>query len=90
MIMSKNEINYEAKAAFNDLDTIKDMIGKEMDSHEKDSDNDPAYFENKSNVARWQNLEEAYDRICDLMDAVNVAENDTCCSGDDDGCESPC
>ena len=89
--MSENEINYEAKAAFNDLDTIKDMIGKEMDAHEYDAEKDPKYFDNKSNVARWQNLEEAYDRICDLMEAVNVAENDTCCRDDDDDeCESTC
>jgi hypothetical protein len=88
--MSKNEINYEAKAAFNDLNTIKDMIGKEMDAHDEVANNNENHFDSPSNRSRWKNLEEAYDRICDLMDVINVKENDVCCSGEDDDCETPC
>tara|TARA_B110001454_G_C12645775_1_gene403226 strand:+ start:352 stop:618 length:267 start_codon:yes stop_codon:yes gene_type:complete len=88
--MSNNEINYEAKAAYNDLDTIKYMIGKEMDAHDIEANKNPNHFDSPSNRSRWKNLEEVYDRTCDLMDVINVAENDTCCSSEDDDCETPC
>tara|TARA_R110000851_G_scaffold308375_1_gene467257 strand:- start:196 stop:462 length:267 start_codon:yes stop_codon:yes gene_type:complete len=87
--MSKTETeNYQAKAAFNDLDTIKNMIGIEMDYVDAEANADTSYFDDKEKVKRWKNLEETYDRICDLMDVVNVEENDSCCSDDSDECEN--
>jgi hypothetical protein len=89
MIMSENEINHKEQAAFSDLNAIKDMIGFEMDLLDIEANKNPQYFKNPDNVKRWKNIEEAYDRVCDLMDTLAVDENDTCCS-DDDECEGTC
>ena len=89
--MSENEINYEAKAAYNDLETIKDMIGKEMDYIDDEANINPEHFDVELNKVRWRNIEEVYDRVCDLMEAINVSQNDICCSEDDDDeCEANC
>ena len=81
--------NLEAKAAFSDLiDTIK-LWSIEMDYVQTEYDEEFLCTEHKKRLlSRLHNLDEVYDRLCDLSERVNVPDNepvkdDKC---DDDNC----
>jgi len=81
--------NLEAKAAFSDLiDTIK-LVAIEMDYLEDEYVEEPKCTNKHLElVARLNNLEEVYDRLCDLSEKVNVPDNDPVTDDecDDDNC----
>ena len=88
--MSCESENWQAKAAFSDLiDTIK-LWSVEMDYVQTEYDEEPSCTEHKKRLlSRLHNLDEVYDRLCDLSEMVNVPENepvkdDEC---DDDDCD---
>lgn len=83
--------NLEAKAAFSDLiDTIK-LLSIEMDYLEDEYDEEPKCTNKHLElVQRLNNLEEIYDRLCDLSERVNVPDNEPVkndeCNDDDCDC----
>jgi len=81
--------NLEAKAAFSDLiDTIK-LVSIEMDYLEDEFVEEPMCTKKHLEIVeRLHNLEEIYDRLCDLSEKVNVADNDPVTDDecDDDNC----
>jgi len=84
--MSCESNNWQAKSAFSDLNAISDIIAKEIDSIETAiCQVEQGTNEYKSLSVRRVRMEEAFDRICDLAETVNVPENnhEEC---DDDDC----
>jgi hypothetical protein len=83
--------NLEAKAAYSDLlDTIK-LLATEMDVVTTEHDRACDGTDKKRRLKyRLENLDEIYDRLCDLSERVNVQENepvrDDECNDDDCSC----
>ena len=86
--MSCESNNWQAKSAFSDLNAISDIIAKEIDSIETAiCQVEQGTNEYKSLSVRRVRMEEAFDRISDLAETVNVPENDhEECNDDDCNC----
>jgi len=86
--MSCESNNWQAKSAYSDLNAISEIIAGEMD-HIEEAICQVEEGTNAHNAlsVRRRRMEEAFDRISDLAETVNVPENDhEECNDDDCNC----
>lgn len=93
--MTCEESNCQITAVYSDLQAIQALVAKEMDyvsdEYQSTDDNTRKKWVLKHRAIR---LDEVYDRLSDLLDAVNVPENipendlnrDDECDDDDCNC----